>query len=571
MDTDGHLIIGTPDWVKKIDRQTGDILWELGGPGNQFTFVGVTPEEGAAHFGGHNCHRLDNGNVLVYDNGSGTVSSGVHEYSLDEVNKVATLVWTYTPSPAIVGASMGNVQRLANGNTFISWGGTSGSEYTFCTEVTPAGEKVMELKFNEGNKCYRCYKFVYPPQQEAIESIQYELRIGNTYDFGTAGVTLDVIDMTGNGYNALKVVREPYAPLSPAFAGQSPRVLPCRIRLEPDSIDTIAAQISFDVTSLNYDNPADVTVYQREFPGNGLFLPVPTVFNSETKRLQTQTNMFGEFIFGYPDLAEIVYPPLLHAPEADRGDQTGGLVIAPPPAEAGEIYPVCQARPVCLSWSPKGKAAYYEMEIAADELFNTVIVSEPYLTEARYIWADAAEDSTYYYRVKTNNYGGSSDWSAGAFRTVLPLFRLIAPNGGQWIKGWTRYNVRWESNYTEPVRLELYRDGVFDRLIYGLTSIPNTGNYSWFVNWNLPTENKYTIRLVSTVDENLFDGSDAPFIINNNNSALGDYDLDGDVDLDDYAVFSAAWLGHVAQMGDLNDDGQVDVADLEILVMNWID
>lgn len=568
MDTDGNLIIGTPSWVRKVDRQTGDILWELGGVGNQFTFVGVTPEEGVAHFGGHACYRLDNGNLLIYDNGLGSTSSSVHEYSIDEVNKVATRVWTYMPSPAIVGASMGNVQRLANGNTFISWGGTTGSEYTFCTEVTPAGETIMELKFTKGNKCYRVYKFPYPPQQQAIESIQYELQIQGSYDFGATGVTLDVIDLSGNDHNQLKVVREPYAPLSPAFLSKSPRVLPCRIRLEPDSIDTIAAQISFDVASLGYNGPASLTVYQRQSPGTGLFTPVPTTYDSNINSLRAQINRCGEFIFGFPDRAEVAYPPSLNVPEADRGDQTSGLVTAPRLAEAGEIYPVCQARPVCLSWSPKGFGRFYTLQIAMNPEFTNPM-EIPLMTDARYLFDTAQPDTTYYYRVQTMNDGGTSDWSTGAFRTIPPIFRLTYPNGGEWLKGRETYNIQWESNYTEPVRLELYRDGVFDRIIYNLTSIPNIGHYSWFVNWLLPSENKYTIKLVSTVDKNLFDTSDASFIINNNNSALGDYDLDGDVDLVDFAVLSAAWRGTTAQIGDLNGDGLVDLADLAIFALNW--
>lgn len=569
MDHDGNLIIGTPTWVKKIDRQTGDILWELSGPGNEFTFVGVTQEEGITHFGGHNCHRLDNGNLLVYDNGSGTTSSSVHEYAIDEVNKIATRVWYYTPTPGIVGASMGNVQRLANGNTFISWGGTSGTEYTFCTEVTPAGEKVMEMKFDKGNKCYRCYKFVYPPQQQEIISTQYELQISGDYTFGSTGVSLNVLDMVGNGYNQLSVISEPYAPIYPSFIGQSPRILPWRVRLEPDSIDSLESQISFDVTSFGFDEPENITVYQREFPGSGLFQPMPTVFDSVNNSIQTQISMFGEIVFGYPDLNEVVFAPILNIPEANRADQTNGLVIAPMQADSGVVYPVCQARPVSLSWSPKGFGRYYTLQIATNPEFDDPM-EIAWISEARYLFETAQDNTTYYYRVQTINEGGTSDWSTGAFQTVEPVFRLTAPNGGQWLKGSVRYNVLWESNYTEPVRLELYRDGVFDRIIYNLTSIPNVGVYSWFVNRALPTENKYTVRLVSSFDENLFDTSDAPFIINNNGSALGDYDLNGEVNLTDFAVISGAWLSQIPQMGDLNDDGDVDITDLSIIALNWL-
>src|SRR5215831_475002 len=69
-DTDGNLIISTPNWVKKISRQTGNILWHLGGTENQFTFVGVSQQEGTNDFAGHGIHRLPNGHVLIYNNSS---------------------------------------------------------------------------------------------------------------------------------------------------------------------------------------------------------------------------------------------------------------------------------------------------------------------------------------------------------------------------------------------------------------------------------------------------------------------------------------------------------------------
>src|SRR5215813_5251615 len=84
-DTDGNIMISTPEWVKKISRQTGDIMWHLGGPENQFTFVGVTQQQGTNHFRGHGINRLANGHVLLYNNSAfspGTTSS-VHEYALD--------------------------------------------------------------------------------------------------------------------------------------------------------------------------------------------------------------------------------------------------------------------------------------------------------------------------------------------------------------------------------------------------------------------------------------------------------------------------------------------------------
>ena len=160
LDDDGHVIISAPQpaaklpksgWIKKINRQTGEVMWTLGGQENQFTFVGVTQAEGVEAFTGHAFYRLENGNVLIYDNGDtqGKRPSRVHEYKLDEASKVATYVWSYTPDKNIAGTGRGNAQRLPNGNTMIGWGTPrAGTAIPAATEVTRDGKKVWELSFD---------------------------------------------------------------------------------------------------------------------------------------------------------------------------------------------------------------------------------------------------------------------------------------------------------------------------------------------------------------------------------------------------------------------------------------
>lgn len=52
--------------------------------------------------------------------------SSAKEYALDEVNKIATLVWYYEHPDVngfkVYGPATGNAQRLPNGNTIIDWG-----------------------------------------------------------------------------------------------------------------------------------------------------------------------------------------------------------------------------------------------------------------------------------------------------------------------------------------------------------------------------------------------------------------------------------------------------------------
>ena len=181
MDTDGNLLIsnfGMDVW--KIDRQTGQILWRLGGPANQFSFADENPQQALGHFSGHTLSRLDNGDILIYCNADqqATRSSKVYQYKLDETNKIATLVWSYAPPTNYYAWHYGSAQRLSNGNTFIGWGsadilpGIGGSTNQWipaCTEVTSNGAVVFQMAFNDPKMVsYRAYRFVYPPASQAV-------------------------------------------------------------------------------------------------------------------------------------------------------------------------------------------------------------------------------------------------------------------------------------------------------------------------------------------------------------------------------------------------------------------
>jgi hypothetical protein len=78
---DGNLLVATTGEAMKINRQTGDVLWRLGGAFNQFAFVGVSPAEAIRQLAGHDFHRLSSGNYLLLNNGAadGSRTSQVHE------------------------------------------------------------------------------------------------------------------------------------------------------------------------------------------------------------------------------------------------------------------------------------------------------------------------------------------------------------------------------------------------------------------------------------------------------------------------------------------------------------
>ena len=77
----------------------------------------------------------------------------------------------------------------------------------------------------------------------------------------------------------------------------------------------------------------------------------------------------GEFIFGYPDVADVAYAPILAAVENYRGVQLYD-VVGPLPASPGTNYSVNQELPVCLAWSPQGLAGSYHLQVATNADFD---------------------------------------------------------------------------------------------------------------------------------------------------------------------------------------------------------
>jgi hypothetical protein len=570
-DNDGQLFTSG---IRKLNRQTGEIIYNLGGSYNEFTFAGA--DANVSHIGGHAFHRLANGNVMNYDNGGrrGEATSRVHEYSLDEINKIATHVWTYTPVPDIPAWHRGNAKRLPNGNTFIGWGGASGDPIPTCTEVTPDGNVIFEVYFDDPNvESYRAFRFPYPPQSQAIEHTEYELATGNPYFFGATGFSMKVLS-GGGGYNEVTVTREPYAPVYPVFMGKAPRVLPIRVKLEEYDITSMTAQLSFDangpyrfdfIDNPCFGEPCDLTVYFRQTPGQGLFVPLATDYNPVKEQLRATMTHFGEFIFCYDDIEDVPYAPMLIQPESDWGVQAY-MVIAPPLADPCVVYTVNQELPISLSWTPKGFAQWHHLQVATDADFTALVVNSDWMTESRYTWSSANPNTTYYWRAHIINNDGvsTSDWSTGSFATVPPMVEVTTPNGGEnWQRG-QEYFIKWNDNIAEDVVIELYKDGT---LVETIGTIPSDRAYEWEVGLALEPGCDYSIKIKSSTNGALFDESDDTFSID---IPTGDFNCDGCVGLDDASVLIGEWLQeHGGLIADLYVNDKIDFYDVAIFAENY--
>ena len=499
LDTDDNMILARPGSTNKINRQTGDIMWHLGGNENEFSFVGVDSLDGVGDVTGHAFYRLGNGNCLIYDNGPrrGSGTSEAHEFKLDEVNKIAEKIRTFTPDTAIRGWHRGNAQRLSNGNTLVGWGGAAGDYIPTCTEFDSAGNTVLMVYFDDPvTESYRAVRHPYPPvhKHEAFLAIAgegntYELMQGDTLDIG---LKIKITHLITVGYNELTFTTHDYAPQFPRFLERAPMVLAKRVVMEEFSVNEIGGEISFDAGIFNIPDPEAITIYFRDTVGEGEFMPLPTTYNSVTNEIKAQFENVGEYIFTYPDIEHEIFVPSPVSP-ADQ-------------AWMNYQYPVK------LEWAPKGFFEDFDLQVALDSNFSELLVEVSDLKSTVYELNDLKVNNDYYWRVKTYNEAGVSEWSDTAhFMTRAPYIKVNTPIENEvWLRG-LDYFIEWEDNIEEDVVLELYKD--FNKALT-IDTVEIRSAYRWSIPSDLDSACNYHIRISSSADSAVQDVSPITFSIN---------------------------------------------------------
>jgi Arylsulfotransferase (ASST) len=149
---DGHLLVSARNThaIYKIHRQTGRILWTLGGKASDFRMG-----RGTQFAWAHDARRQADGSITIFDNGA---APKVRERSrglvLGVQGRRVTLRRQYThPSGLLTHISAG-MQRLPNGNVFLGWGATG-----HFSEHAPSGRMLFDARFTDpDNDTYRAYR-----------------------------------------------------------------------------------------------------------------------------------------------------------------------------------------------------------------------------------------------------------------------------------------------------------------------------------------------------------------------------------------------------------------------------
>jgi len=155
VDLDGHIVISSRHLseITKINRQTGQIIWRLGGENDYFKWVNDSYRNSYQH----DVRVLPNGNYTLFDNGNhrSPEFSRALELSVNTTTWEVTKVWEYRDNPDKFAKWMGNIQRFPNGNTGICW--AEGWLPKF-TEVRPDKSKAFEMDYKDGGWAYKAHR-----------------------------------------------------------------------------------------------------------------------------------------------------------------------------------------------------------------------------------------------------------------------------------------------------------------------------------------------------------------------------------------------------------------------------
>lgn len=409
--SDGNLLISCRhmDEITKINKQTGEIIWRMGGSrcrNNEFTFVNDTIDNFFGFSHQHDPRELSNGNILLFDNGnlrpnSSRFSRAV-EYQIDEANRRVTKVWEYRSPLNTTSAAAGGAQRLPNGNTLIAWGGTmsEGGHNHLLTEVTPSGQVALDFISTLGT--YRAYKFIFK-----MDAVTLPIEIAGEYNFVNSmyntNTTLILSSLSGTG--KITVEKHRYPPHNLNQGGPC-SVLPYRWVITKQGSNFVSGYLYFNLSGLSgFNSATDFKVYYRSNEGEGEFRELTTTYNSQYNRLETVFAGVGEYCIGSGSIG--VPKPILPSNNEINVSLTPGF-----------------------RWSRYIFGENYHIQIATDQNFQFLVKDTANIVDTFYVSSSflLLPGKTYYWRIRSERENCVSIWSeVQSFTTIYERINLLSP------------------------------------------------------------------------------------------------------------------------------------------------
>lgn len=155
-DRDGDLLISARNMhaIYKVDKQTGEVIWRLGGKRSDFAMG-----PGADFHFQHDVVRQPDGTISLFDN-EATPPTADRSRGLvlrvDERSRTATVVREYVHPEGLLAIAEGNLQRLPGGNVFVSWGPEE-----HVSEFSRDGQLLFDLQVPPGADTYQAFRHVW--------------------------------------------------------------------------------------------------------------------------------------------------------------------------------------------------------------------------------------------------------------------------------------------------------------------------------------------------------------------------------------------------------------------------
>jgi hypothetical protein len=149
---DGDLLISSRNtWsVYKVSRQTGEVVWRLGGKRSTFGFG-----PGARFYWQHHVRPHGPDHLSVFDNGASPAmekQSRAIVLALDQTAAKVTLVRQYTHPAELLVPNQGSFEVLPDGGAFVGWGAQP-----YVSQFAPNGELMLDGRLPADDQSYRAF------------------------------------------------------------------------------------------------------------------------------------------------------------------------------------------------------------------------------------------------------------------------------------------------------------------------------------------------------------------------------------------------------------------------------
>jgi hypothetical protein len=177
--------------------------------------------------------------------------------------------------------------------------------------------------------------------------------------------------------------------------------------------------------------------------------------------------------------------------------------------------------PSLIQWMTTNTVGPVKIELYRNGVFNMTICNQVPAGMTTFTWIppfNVIPGNNFKVKVTSLTNATTFDFSDNNFTINQGSIMIASPNGGEtWVKG-TMHPILWSDNLCDNVRIELWKNGIFNSVI--AASVPSNGTFNWTIpNVNtLVPGNDYKVKVMSVLNAGgttslVYDFSDNNFTI----------------------------------------------------------